>query len=258
MEKLKVIIADNMEILAEKNKKIVETFEELEIIGVANNGQEEYDMIIEKEPDLVITDNQMPEKNGIDVIELITNSSISKKPEFILVTSDTDTNFIKKAYELGVYKVINKMSSENLLKYTIDEYLYLQNSNESDIIEKLKVKQPKNVFRRLLNKIRGKSMDFDFDKWREKYETKEIVDINKEFNEEELELLRKLGVELLDKIYTERDFEVLDMDVIKYYYEDNMTDEEKEFYVPLPENVSREEYNKLVNKIHDINIKYGF
>ncbi len=258
MEKLKVIIADDMEMLAEKNKKIVETFEELEIIGIANNGQEEYDMIIEKEPDLVITDNQMPEKNGIDVIELIANSSISKKPEFILVTSDTDTDFIKKAYEIGVYKVINKMSSENLLKYTIDEYLYLQNTNESDIIEEHKVKQPKNVFRRLLNKIRGKSMDFDFDKWREKYETKELVNIKEEFTENELALLEKLGVELLDKIYTERDFELLDMDVIKYYYEDTMTDEEKEFCVPLPENVSREEYNKLVNKIHDINIKYGF
>ena len=135
MEKLRVIIADDMEILAEKNKKIVETFEELEIIGIANNGQEEYDMIIKKEPDLVITDNQMPEKNGIDVIELIANSSISKKPEFILVTSDTGTEFIKRAYELGTFRVVNKMSVENLLKHTIEEYLYLQNTAVSDIIE---------------------------------------------------------------------------------------------------------------------------
>ena len=258
MEKLKVIIADDMEILAEKNKKIVEKFEELEIIGIANNGQEEYDMIIEKEPDLVITDNQMPEKNGINVIELISNSSISKKPEFILVTSDTDAEFIKKAYELGVFKVVNKMSVENELKYTIDDFLYLQNTDESDIIEELQVEQPKNVFIRLYNKLRGKSMDFDFDKWRKKYETKEIVNIKKEFTDEELELLRKLGVELLDKIYTEREFELLDMDVIKYYYEDDMKEDEKQFCVPLPENVSREEYNKLVDKIRDINIKYGF
>lgn len=259
MEKLKVIIADDMEILAEKNKKIVETFEELEIIGVANNGQEEYDMIIEKEPDLVITDNQMPEKNGVDVIELIANSSISKKPEFILVISDTDTEFIKRAYELGVFRVVNKMSVENLLKHTIEEYLYLQNTAVSDIMEEVQTEKPKNnVFKRLFYKIRGKSMSDDFDKWRKKYETKEIVNIKEEFTENELVLLEKLGVELLDKIYTEKDFELLDMDVIKYYYEDTMTDEEKEFCVPLPENVSREEYNKLVDKIRDINIKYGF
>lgn len=259
MEKFKVIIADDMEILAEKNKRILETFEELEIICIANNGQEEYDMIIEKEPDLVITDNQMPEKNGIDIIELITNSSISKKPEFILVTSDTDAEFIKKAYDLGAFRVINKMSVENLLKHTIEEYLYLQNTSVSDIIDELQAEEPKNnVFKRLFCKIRGKSMSDDFDKWRKKYETNELVNIKEEFTENELELLKKLGVELLDKIYTEKDFELLDMDVIKYYYEDDMQEDEKQFCVPLPENVSREEYNKLVNKIHDINIKYGF
>ena len=258
MGKFKVIIADDMNVLAEKNKKIVELFEELEIVGVANNGLEEYDMIIENEPDLVITDNQMPIKKGIEVIELIANSSISKKPEFILVTSDTDADFIKKAYGLGAFRVINKMSTENLLKHTIEEFLYLQNTDEDDIIKEHQVKQPKSTLVRFFNKIRGKSMDFDFDKWREKYETKEIVDIKKEFTEEDLSLLTKLGVELLDKVYTEREFELLDMDVIKYYYEDNMTDEEKEFCIPLPENVTREEYNKLVNKIHDINIKYGF
>ena len=231
----------------------------MEIIGIANNGQEEYDMIIEKEPDLVITDNQMPEKNGIDVIELICNSNISKKPEFILVTSDTGTDFIKKAYELGVFKVVNKMSAESLLKITIEDYLYLQNTNVSDIIEELQEEKPKNnIFKRLFCKIRGNSMDPNFEKWRIKYETKELVDIKKEFTADELTTLIKLGVKLLDKIYTERDFELLDMEVIKYYYEDDMEDEEKEFCIPLPDDVTREEYNVLVAKIQYINIKYGF
>lgn len=153
MGKKKVIIADDMEILVEKNKKIVETFEELEIVGVAHNGKELCDMIAEKEPDLVITDNQMPEKNGIDVIELISNSSMSKKPNFILVTGDTGADFIKKAYSLGVFKVISKMSSDNILKYTIDEYLYLQNSNEHDIIKEHSVKQNKNIFSKIFNKL---------------------------------------------------------------------------------------------------------
>lgn len=101
-------------------------------------------------------------------------------------------------------------------------------------------------------------MSIEFEKWRIRYETKEIVDIKEEFTKKELELLKLLGVELLDKIYTEREFELLDMEVIKYYFEDTMTDEEKDTCVPLPNNVSREEYNKLVNKIHDINAKYEF
>ena len=37
-----------------------------------------------------------------------------------------------------------------------------------------------------------------------------------------------------------------------------MSDEEKAECIPLPEGVSREEYNKLTDKIHEINLKYGF
>ena len=48
------------------------------------------------------------------------------------------------------------------------------------------------------------------------------------------------------------------MKVICYYYEDTMSKDEKAECIPLPEGVSREEYNNLVDKIHAINLKYGF
>lgn len=101
-------------------------------------------------------------------------------------------------------------------------------------------------------------MGFDIDEWRERYENKEVVNIKDEFTISELALLEKLGVELKDKIYTEQEFELLDLKVISYYYEDEMTDEEKEDCIDLPKDVSREEYNDLVEKIHQINLKYNF
>lgn len=101
-------------------------------------------------------------------------------------------------------------------------------------------------------------MGLRLDEWKERYENKEIVNIKNEFTINELALLQKLGVELIDKIYTEREFEILDMKVISYYYEDTMSNDEKAECIPLPEGVSREEYNKLTDKIHEINLKYGF
>ncbi len=101
-------------------------------------------------------------------------------------------------------------------------------------------------------------MEFDLDKWKEKYRTEEIVNIKEEFTIEELALLKKLGVDLKDKIYTEYEFEILDGEVIKFYYEDEMTDDEKEECIPLPEGVGREEYNNLVKKISKINKEHNF
>ena len=153
MEKLKVIIADDMQVIAENNKRIATLFDNIEVVGIANNGQEEYDMIMELKPDLVITDNQMPLMNGVDVIEKIVNSSISNKPQFILVTGDTG-EVVRKAYNLGVLRVVSKMSSERELKYAIEEYLYLQNTNESDIIKKQQEKS-EGFFEKLAKRLRG-------------------------------------------------------------------------------------------------------
>ena len=153
MEKLKVVIADDMQVIAENNKRIATLFDNIEVVGIANNGQEEYDMIMELKPDLVITDNQMPLMNGLDVIEKIVNSSISNKPQIILVTGDTG-EVVRKAYNLGVLRVVSKMSSERELKYAIEEYLYLQNTNESDIIKKQQEKS-EGFFEKLAKRLKG-------------------------------------------------------------------------------------------------------
>lgn len=153
MEKLKVVIADDMQVIAENNKRIATLFDNIEVVGIANNGQEEYDMIMELKPDLVITDNQMPLMNGVDVIEKIVNSSISNKPQFILVTGDTGA-VVRQAYNLGVLRVVSKMSSERELKYAIEEYLYLQNTNESDIIKKQQEKS-EGFFEKLAKRLKG-------------------------------------------------------------------------------------------------------
>lgn len=153
MVKIKVLIADDVQVIAESNKKIAQAFENIEVLGIAKNGQEEYNMIEKLMPDLVITDNKMPVMNGIEVIEKINNSSISKKPKFILVTADLGSEFVNNAYSLGVLNVVGKMSSENALKYAIEEFLYLQNTNESDIIEKHQVKK-ESFFEKILKKIK--------------------------------------------------------------------------------------------------------
>lgn len=99
----------------------------------------------------------------------------------------------------------------------------------------------------------------DFDLWYETYSTKELVDLKKHLSESDFELLKKLGIEVKDKIYTEQELEYLDMDLIAYYInEEDMDEEEIKESKDLPENVTREEFNELLEKVNNISIEYNF
>ena len=99
----------------------------------------------------------------------------------------------------------------------------------------------------------------DFDLWYETYSTKELVDLKKHLSESDFELLKKLGIEVKDKIFTEQELEYLDMDLIAYYInEEDMDEEEIKESKDLPENVTREEFNGLLEKVNNISIKFNF
>lgn len=110
-----------------------------------------------------------------------------------------------------------------------------------------------------LNKSKYIKEITDFDLWYETYSTKEMVNLKKHLSESDFELLKKLGIEIKDKIYTEQELEYLDMDLIAYYLnEEDMDEEEIKESKNLPENVTREEYNMLLERVNAISKKYNF
>ena len=96
---------------------------------------------------------------------------------------------------------------------------------------------------------------FDFDSWYDKYSTKEIVDIKKYLNRDDITLLRKLNIKI---IYTEQEVEILNMDLLSYYIADDMDEEELKQSILLPKDVTRGEYNKLLEKVNKISEDYKF
>lgn len=141
MRKVKVLIADDIKAIAEYNKKIVSQNENIDVIAIAENGQEEYDIIMNFRPDLVITDNKMPKMNGIDVIEKIVNSDLTIKPQFILITADLDRYLYKKCKELNVLQVMRKPIKEEILLDTIDRFISSSRNAKFDKNENIKDKK---------------------------------------------------------------------------------------------------------------------
>lgn len=99
---------------------------------------------------------------------------------------------------------------------------------------------------------------FDFDSWYDKYSTEEIVDIKKFLNRDDINLLKKLNIKIKNKIYTEQEVEILNMDLLSYYIADDMEIEENNMSKDLPKDVSREEYNNLLEKVNKMSEDYKF
>ncbi len=93
----------------------------------------------------------------------------------------------------------------------------------------------------------------DIESWDYKYHNNPIIDIRKELTNNQLEIIKKLGIEVKDKIYTEYDYECLKLKLLEY-----MESEEDEEYPTKSlnsTNVRREEFNNLIKRIGEIDEK---
>lgn len=151
-QKIKILIADDINKIAEDNKNIVSQNENVEIVGIASNGQEEMEMILEFTPDLVITDNKMPIINGIEVIEKINATELNDKPDFILFTGDYSSELNKKCRELGLYMILDKLTGKENLLGAIDDYIRMFYNNANNVNTNKITKS--SLFDRLKNELR--------------------------------------------------------------------------------------------------------
>ena len=72
MSQLRILVADDNQFMRTAYKRILETQDDFEVVGMASDGQEALDMAVELAPDVAILDVMMPKMNGIEVARQIT------------------------------------------------------------------------------------------------------------------------------------------------------------------------------------------
>lgn len=109
MEKLNVAIADDNERMVDLLDHIVSSDNELNVVGKAGNGEELYDIIKTKEPDVVLLDIIMPKVDGLTVMERVnTDKDVKKRPAFIVITAVGQEKITEDAFALGANYYILK------------------------------------------------------------------------------------------------------------------------------------------------------
>ncbi len=123
MRNLKLLIPDNLQRNLNRNTQIALRNKNVEIVGVTDNGEQEYEMIFELKPDIVITDNQIHKLSGIELIKRIENSDLAYIPKFILITDDTDKISDNKSSNFAVIRKIGKPVKEEILLNAIEDMI---------------------------------------------------------------------------------------------------------------------------------------
>lgn len=114
MNKIRVMIADDERPARMFLKTILRDFEDVEIVGEAENGAEAIEIIKETKPDLALLDLQMPEATGLDVIRLLRKTQM---PLVAFVTAYDE--YAIQAFEVNAIDYLLKPIEKSRLQETI-------------------------------------------------------------------------------------------------------------------------------------------
>jgi DNA-binding NarL/FixJ family response regulator len=101
--KVRVVLVDDHALVRQGLRAVLESHEDIEIVGEAGNGMEATKTVKELRPQVVIMDINMPCTNGIDATEAIR----SKYPETMIIglstnADDTTKNAMTRAGAWGI------------------------------------------------------------------------------------------------------------------------------------------------------------
>ncbi len=140
MEKINVVIADDMEEIRNWFKTIFQYNSEIVVVGDASSGAEAYEIVKEKQPDIVLMDIEMESRYvGMEITKKIRDNYPDVKV-IILTMHDDDEVFIN-SYAAGAKAFLLKNSSVEKIASTIknvynDKYM-LDESETQKVLNRL-------------------------------------------------------------------------------------------------------------------------
>ena len=138
-EKVTVLIADDNQEFTKTLATYLEKQSDMEVIGIAKDGNEAIDMITNTMPDVVLLDVIMPHLDGLGVLENINMIKSSKKPICIMLSAVGQDKITQRAIDLGAeYYVVKPFDIELLIKRIRDIKFYKSNQSNNFVSREVK------------------------------------------------------------------------------------------------------------------------
>jgi two-component system, chemotaxis family, protein-glutamate methylesterase/glutaminase len=112
-KKVRVLVVDDTIVYRKAVSDIMEELPEVELVGVAHNGQIAMSKIKTLKPDLLTLDIEMPVMNGLEVLEEIRKNNLKIGAIMLSTLTAEGGDMTMKALELGAFDFILKPQSKN-------------------------------------------------------------------------------------------------------------------------------------------------
>ena len=115
-EKITILIADDNADFATTLVGHLSKENDMEVVGIARDGKEAYEKIMETKPDVLLLDVIMPYLDGLGVLEKLNAAKIEKRPTCIMLSAVGQTKITQKAISLGAeYYVVKPFDIDVLI-----------------------------------------------------------------------------------------------------------------------------------------------
>ena len=110
---IRVIIAEDQSMVRGALAALLDLESDIEIVGQAGNGREALDLTVKLQPDVLLTDIEMPELTGLDLAAEIAERKLATR--VIIVTTFARAGFLRRALDSGAAGYLLKDSPAQLL-----------------------------------------------------------------------------------------------------------------------------------------------
>jgi DNA-binding NarL/FixJ family response regulator len=105
----RIIIADDHRVLREGLRSLIDSHQDLKVIGECGDGQAALEQIQKLRPDVLILDISMPKLNGLQLINLL--AADESAPRVLVLTAYVETTYVRQMLAAGARGFIAKRSA---------------------------------------------------------------------------------------------------------------------------------------------------
>lgn len=117
MSLIRVLITDDHEIVREGMRLILETADNIEVVGEATDGEEAIRLVAEHQPDVVLMDLRMPGMDGLTAIEHLQRDH--PQVAIVILTTYNEDDLMVRGLRAGAKGFLLKDTSRKMLLETI-------------------------------------------------------------------------------------------------------------------------------------------